>query len=145
MFAQAAWSTESSKVSLRTNGLYEASGVALWLRTGSYSVGSGRDVNPGEISCESLTKFKNDFFAKNAGIKATIRRGQAKKQRQKDRLLWPTTMVVGCETLEQSEQYSADGGLNLAGGHFILWAWYLALWEALQASETRLFSSSRKF
>ena len=132
---QAAWCEESFKTSVKNNGLYEASGLALWLRTGVHSMASGRDVDPGDISFESLATFSKNFFSKDAAINAATRRGQAKKQKQKSRLLWPTTMVVGIETLAQGEKYAGDGVLNFAGGHFVLWAWYLALWEALRSSD----------
>ena len=128
---EAAWDEEACKTSMKVNGLYEASGLALWLRSGIYSIGSGFDLDPGSVACKSIESFKNDFFSKESAMKAVTRRGAAKKQRQKSRLLWPSTMVCGCPNVADVEKPKVDGIFNLSGGHFILWSWYLALFEAL--------------
>eukprot|EP00435_Cladocopium_sp_Y103_P043338 s1300_g12.t1 len=132
---QAVWEQETCLASLKVNGLYEGSGLALWLRTGIYSTGKGRDVSPGSIPFGEITKFKTDFFGKEVTMKAAVQRG-TKKQRTKERILWPIEMVCGCENVNDAKHDHFDGSLNLASCHFVLWSWYLAVFEALKAGET---------
>lgn len=136
--AQAPWSAETSAVSIRVNGLFEASGLALWLRTGIYSSSVGRDVDPGDVSFGSLVKFVDSFFSKDVAMKGHIARGQKKQKQVKLRLLWPITMVCGCEAVSDVEGKNYfDGSLNTAGSHFVIWAWYLALSRALQKNDSQ--------
>eukprot|EP00435_Cladocopium_sp_Y103_P066722 s117_g29.t1 len=99
--------------------------------------GKGRDVSPGSVPFGEIAKFKVDFFGKEVTMKAAVQRGGAKKQRTKERILWPLEMVCGCENVNDAKHDHFDGSLNLASCHFVLWSWYLAdkewmdmLWEA---------------
>ena len=121
--------------SLKVNGVYEGAGLALWLRSGIYSTGKGRDVNPGSVPFGEINKFKEDFFGKGVTLKAAVQR-QGKKQRTKDRIVWPIVMLCGCENVNDAEHDHFDGSLNLASCHFVLWSWYLAVFEALKAGDT---------
>ena len=121
------------------NGLYEASGVALWLRTGVYSCGVGKDTDPGDVALSALAKFSNDFFSKDVAMKAYIQRGTKKQKSQKARLIWPVTMISGCDSASEVEKEPHfDSSLNVAGCHFVLWAWYYAMFQALLKSDPRL-------
>ena len=62
---QAPWDTESCMSSMNTNGIYEASGLVLWLRTGLTSTGAGRDVDPGDVPLSEIEKFKANFFRRS--------------------------------------------------------------------------------
>lgn len=136
VLVQAAWDQEACSKSIKVNGVYEASGLALWLRTGIMSTGKGRDVDPGDVTFAELDKFKTEFFSKSVTLKASVMREKAKKARVKDRLLWPVDMVCGCESPNELKHDCFDQSLNLASCHFVLWAWYLAVFEALRASES---------
>ena len=125
---------------MKVNGLYEASGLALWMRTGVYSLGAGTDFNPGDVHVGALLTFVDNFFSKNTAMKAAILRGSAKKQKRKDRLVWPLEMICCCGSAADVSKSSFDTSLNLAGCHFVLWAWYIALMEAMKANATLMFS-----
>ena len=116
--------------------MYEGSGLALWLRGGIYSTGKDRNIDPGSVPFGEIAKFKADFFGKKVTLKAAVQRGQAKKRRAKQRILWPIVMLCGCESVNDAKHDHIDGSLNLASCHFVLWSWYLAVIEALQADET---------
>lgn len=136
--AQAPWSAETCSVSIKVNGLYEASGLALWLRSGVYSNNVGKDIDPGDVSFGALHKFVDSFFSKDVAMKGHITRGAKKLKAVKLRLLWPITMVCGCELPSELEgKNHFDSSLNTAGSHFVVWAWYLALFRALQKNDSR--------
>jgi len=136
LICQAIWDQQSCLTSLKVNGLYEGSGLALWLRGGIYSTGKDRNIDPGSVPFGEIAKFKADFFGKEVTLKAAVQRGQAKKRRAKQRILWPIVMLCGCESVNDAKHDHIDGSLNLASCHFVLWSWYLAVIEALQADET---------
>ena len=124
---------------MKTNGLYEASGVVLWLRTNvlSTSFGSDTDYNPGDVSVRALMGFVESFFGKDVAMKACIQRGQAKKQKRKSRLLFPIEMLCCCWTQQEvSGKDHFDSSMSLAGSHFVLWSWYLAVMLAMENQET---------
>eukprot|EP00435_Cladocopium_sp_Y103_P014364 s1151_g3.t1 len=134
---KAPWTAEQCQVSMQVNGLYEASGLALWLRTGVYSTGASRDVNPGDVSFAALQKFEADFFSKDVALSCSILRGVKKQRQQKPRLLWPITMVCGVEAVSDVEnRVCFDSCLNTAGCHFVIWSWYLAIFHALLKSDS---------
>ena len=131
---------------MRINGLYEASGLALWLRTGVFSMNVARDFSPGDVSYTSLLKFENDFFSKDVCMKGYVQRGQKKSKTAKLRLVWPITMVVGCDTAAEIEKKTHfDSSLNTAGCHFALWSWYLALFHALLKNVAWMQTSTAVF
>lgn len=140
--AQAPWSAETCAVSIKVNGLYEASGLALWVRSGVYSNSVGKDFDPGDVSFGALEKFLDSFFSKDVAMKGHITRGSKKQKQVKLRMLWPVTMVCGCDSPgDVEDKRHFDSSLNAAGGHFVVWAWYLALSRALQKNDSRNCSS----
>ena len=132
---QAPWDSETCQTSLKINGIYEASGLALWLRTGVFQVSAtpSWETSPGNASMQTLSKFVESFFSKASTMKASVQRGAKKTWVTRDRLLWPVEMIV---VADKSETLEKDGGfdasLNLVGCHFVLWSWYYALFLALQ-------------
>lgn len=136
--AQAPWTAEKCAVSIRVNGLFEASGLALWLKSGVYSSNVGRDMDPGDVSFGAVQKFVDNFFTKDVAMKGHIARGSKKQKQVKLRLLWPITMVCGCAAASDVDDKDYfDSALNTAGSHFVIWAWYLALSRALQKNDSR--------
>ena len=119
---------------MKVNGLYEASGLALWLRTGSFALSGSDACESGDVSIETLSKFVDNFFGKDSSMKASVQRGSKKSRVARERLLWPVEMICTVEpsqveSLSQEEGF--DASLKLAGCHFVLWAWYFALLQAL--------------
>ncbi|CAL1136901.1 unnamed protein product [Cladocopium goreaui] len=103
---------------MQVNGLYEASGLVLWLRTGVYSAGISRDISPGDVAFSALRKFEADYFSKDVALNAFITRGPKKQRQQKPRLIWPITMVCGVEASSDIEnRMHFDSCLNTAGNH----------------------------
>ena len=91
--------------------------------------------------------FKDKFFAGRAAFAATVTRQASASKKQKverKRILWPTTMVCAVECLKDASKSDFDASLPIIGtGHFILWAWFLAVYEALQAAAPqRIFLSN---
>ena len=124
---------------MQVNGLYEASGLVLWLRTGVYSAGVSRDITPGDVAFSALRKFEADYFTKDVALNAFITRGAKKQRQQKPRLIWPITMVCGFEASSDIEnRMHFDSCLNTAGCHFVIWSWYVAIFHALLKNDSWL-------
>ena len=145
---QAPWDAETCKTSIKVNGIYEASGLALWLRTGVFRVANTPDFETasGDVSVETLGKFVDSFFSKDCAMKASVMRGAKKTRTGRDRIVWPIEMIV---VTESSTDLEKDGGfdssLSLVGCHFVLWAWYYALFQALKKGAPWLKNSGDLF
>ena len=142
---QAPCDEETCKTSMKVNGLYEASGLALWLRTSAFRVANTPDweTAPGDVGMETLGKFVDTFFSKDSVMKASVQRGAKRSRTGKDRMLWPIEMIVVTDTSSHVEKDGGfDASLNLVGCHFVLWAWYYALFQALQKAAARQHMSS---
>ena len=124
-----------AETSMRINALYEASGNVLWLRTGAWASNqraAADEQDPGQISLSCLQKFTAAFFSMKAALKTGVQRGQKKQKIHKNRLLWPVTMVAGTSDAKKMCAPPFDGTMSLAGGHFVVWSWYLAVFEAMK-------------
>ena len=137
------WDKEKCEISLSVNALYEASGHALWLAHGVFGIKGTKTVDPGDVNWKSLQDFVSDFFDKKVTRETAVKRKEKKVKRE--RLLWPAEMVC---MVDQSKVAAAgsgdfDASLQLAGGHFILWSWYLALFHAIQAQDLPLQSTGQ--
>ena len=132
------WSAEPRKTSLT---FYEASGLCLWLKTGidDTTVDCDSDVN-----WQSLVKFNNTWFGARAAFKAEVtqKHGDKKRKCTQGRLLWPCEMIVGISCIKEVAGDHFEGTLPLlVNGKFIIWSWFLALFEAMQANAPRLLVS----
>lgn len=137
------WSKEECQASLTVNGLYEATGNALWLRTGVYSAQPQDNIN-----WASLESFAGNFFSKRMAYKATVTRtantGAKKMKGERKRLLWPATMISIVNNIKDALQDSFDSGLPLLPcGQFVLWSWYLSLYNAIKAADARLHFTTK--
>ena len=122
-------------MSLQVNGIYEASGLALWLGTGVYGLPNHSWTLPGDIGLRTIESFADKFFSRDVVLKSAVSRG-SKKIKGKERLLWPVEMICAVEkptSLGSTKNF--DSNLNLVGGHFVLWSWYYALFTALKADD----------
>ena len=131
---QAPWDVETCTTSIKVNGLYEAAGLALWLRTGVFRIANTPEGEKasGDVSMETLQKFVNSFFSKDSAMKASVMRGQKKSRTGRERIVWPIEMIVVTESTADLEKDGGfDASLSLVGCHFVLWAWYYALFQAL--------------
>ena len=131
MHLQAPWTAEACLAAMKSSGMYEAAGLALWLRTGVWSLAKGRDVDPGDVSYAALTRFADMYFSKAVSLKTYVTR-EGKRQKPHDRLVWPVPMVCTCENMPELDKKFFEGNLNLVGCHFVLWSWYVALAAALR-------------
>ena len=145
---QAPWDESQCSTSLAVNGLYEASGLALWMQTGAFKVPAGTaasdplHVNVRDISWDALTHFETAFFSKAALQKSAVTRGTKKLMRE--RLIWPCVMVCGVQDATKLEGTHFDASLRVANGWYILWAWYLALFRALRNGVPSLHSHTHQ-
>ena len=130
------WDPEQAEQALVTTGLYEATGLALWLRTNSTAV---MGPNRTDINWQSLQNFKEAWFSRKSLFKASVQRGAGTKRArvQASRLLWPCEMVCGIVNAATAQKPNFDASLPLlASGLFVLWAWFVAMYEAMQSKET---------
>lgn len=130
---------EQCAASVNVNGMYEATGLALWLRTGVWSLGKDRDIDPGDVSFSALEKFSDIYFSKLVSVKTYVTR-EAKRQKPRERLLWPCPMVAACDAASDVEKTHFENSLNILSCHFVLWSWYLALAKAMRNSATGTFN-----
>ena len=134
---QAPWCAEECSASLAVNALYEASGLALWLQTEAFAADGAKPkgvdplhVDVPDIAWKQLVMLEDSFFSQAALQKSFVQRGSKKMARE--RLLWPLPMICGVHQAKAAADASFDSSLKLANGHYILWAWYLAMFRALQ-------------
>ena len=113
---------------MQTTGLYEASGLALWLATEAFATASD------DVCWKDLLFFEENFFSKKVVFTASVTR-EKKKQRTRERLTWPCEMIALTESAKTVVRDDFDAALHLAGGIFLLWAWYLAVFKALVAQD----------
>lgn len=143
---EAPWSTEDCQTSLTVNGIYEASGLALWMQTGAFSVVSIKresafnDVAE-DIPFHVLQRFEDSFFSKSVSITSAISRA-GKKQKNRERILWPCVMMCVVPDCKSASATHFDGTMTVASGHYILWAWYLAMFRAIRDSALWLQNES---
>jgi len=124
---KAPWKRESAKLALGGAGLYEASGSLFWL-------------NPfppdAEMSkCAGATpSWKSVHAAADAfrpdDLKA-FEMGSEGPTRQK-RILFPAVMAVHAPTLDGFLAEAFPGNVQEVTGHVLIYAWYLAMFQALQ-------------
>ena len=142
------WSSAQCEASLNINGIYEAAGLALWLQTGVFSAGKA-DEFKADVNWNSLTLFKGAWFDKHRAFKTTAQRmqGSKKVKMEKGTLLWPTEMICAVSTVKDAAHDSFESSLPLlSNGKYILWAWYLALFDAICEKATcRKMQASRGF
>ncbi|CAL1152351.1 unnamed protein product, partial [Cladocopium goreaui] len=132
-FKAGIWSSEQCDASMHASGIYEASGLALWLQTGAFGSSSHDDLN-----WQSLEGFKEKFFSKRVAFKASVTRmqGTKKQKSERKRILWPVPMICAVDSITSACHENFDASLPLIGtGHFVLWAWYLATYEAIMQSD----------
>ena len=122
-----------------TTGIYEASGLALWLQTGAFdgaaaakSTGPVRTFVP-DIAWRELEALEASLFSPSALHKHSVTRGAKKQIRQ--RLLWPTVMICGLADAKAAAQNFFDQQLPLVHGHYLVWAWYVAMFKAIRNDE----------
>ena len=128
---------EQGQTALASTGLYEAAGLALWLQTGAVGTCSLAAEQP-DVNWASLVRFKEAWFSKRASFKASVTRSQGQKKIKQDRarIIWPTEMICVVKKPSDATADHFDAGLPLlATGHFVLWSWYLALFEGLQSAD----------
>lgn len=122
------------------NGIYEAAGLALWLQTGIFEGKDKSDVRV-DVNWQSLKSFKSAWFDKASAFRAQAQRcaGSKKQKLDKATLLWPSEMICAVGSVKEAAQESFESSLPLLNnGKFVLWAWYLALFEALCLKASRL-------
>ena len=97
------------------------------------------------MNWHGLCRFKEAFFSKSVYFKSQVQRyngsgEKAKKQKvESSRLVWPCVMVCTVGNVKEGACEHFDASLPLlSSGQLILWAWYLAMYEALDASVPRL-------
>lgn len=139
---QAVWDASFAATAMKTAGLYEAAGLALWMNPGIFgmqkSSASLENVNPGDISLSQLAQFADNLFGLDVAWKASVTRsaGSQKRTKVRERLVWPMEMI--CLAIGDNVEGAYDSCLPLAGGHFILWSWYYALYSAINKKDPPL-------
>ena len=134
------WSSSQCETSLGVNGIYEATGVALWLQTGAFS---SHELPSEDVNWQSLLRFQEAFFSKRALFKTNVSRytgkGESVKKMkgERSRLIWPCAMVCKVDSVKQATAEHFDATLPLlCSGQFVLWSWFLALFEALNSNDS---------
>ena len=119
------WNQTSARAAATATGFYEAGGNAGWI---------SEDVAEGGVGHDSFAfedpgwSFVRDF--------ASIAFLPSHVEGKRARVIFPTsfdTYVPSVEDLSGNE--AAPKRLRLLGGHAVLYAWYLAMWEALCAED----------
>eukprot|EP00435_Cladocopium_sp_Y103_P012187 s3826_g3.t1 len=109
------WSSEECEASLNASSIYEASGLALWLQTGALMGPAAMATSTGRALKDSKRSSSQrgwPFRLQSPGCKAP-----QKQKSERQRILWPATMICGDKSLArnlQSEEVKALGHASLS-------------------------------
>ena len=123
---KAPWNRESAKLALAGTGLYEASGNMFWMNP----FPSDADMTTCAGDTPSWKSIHGAADAFRVDDKA-FEMGSAGPARQ-NRILFPGVMAVHAPTLDVFIGDTFPGNMQVVTGHVLIYAWYLAMFEALQ-------------
>ena len=133
------WTPDEAAQSLALTGRYEAGGNIMWLNpfttvvnalAGSLTCSEAANAAGPAPTWESVHRMA-DQFRVSQDPASTQEKGRVAKEK---RLLFRAPVQVHASTLEALTKTSFPGTLDLVSGHVILYGWYLAMFEALNAS-----------
>lgn len=123
------WQKADAEKSVKSTGMFEASGCAAWLQPFCTS-----EIPCEEPSLETVVQI-SQLFAKDAVWTASI--GSGAQEAQADRLVWPGgPMVAYVKSASDVVKDCFRQGLPLVHGHAVLWGWYMATMNAIVANDT---------
>ena len=123
------WTPEEAAQSLASTGRYEAGGNITWLNPFPTSTEAANSAGPAP-TWESV-HLMADQFRVSQDPASTQETGRVAKEK---RLLFRAPVQVHASTLEALTKTSFPGTLDLVSGHVIMYGWYVAMFEALDAS-----------
>ena len=121
-----AWSADDAEVSLRGTGRYEAGGNLMWLNPFTTSKKHAEAAGPAPPW--TTVHIMADMFRVEKALEV---KGKVAKEK---RLWFRTPFFVHASTLDALKKPPFPGTLDLINGHVALYGWYLAMFEALEAS-----------
>lgn len=123
------WQKDDAEKSVKSTGMFEASGCAAWLQPFSTS-----EIPCEEPSLETVVQI-SELFSKDAVWAASIGSSGAQAA-QSDRLVWPGgPMVTYVKSASDAVKDCFRQSLPLVHGHAVLWAWYMATMNAIVAND----------
>ena len=123
------WNAVQAKTSVQSTGMHEAAANLLWINAVPPT-----DGDAGVIAGDPLYWPHVEEAADICcGVKAD-QRGHlhASSQGAVARLMFPTTLYVHVESLDDVEKAAFDSNLRLLTGHLQVAAWYWAVFFALE-------------
>ena len=125
------WNVDEAPESLRIVGMYEASANLLSLHP--FAVGGAAQHIAG-----APPSWKNLWQAMAFSFSAEGRQDHALATTQGagvKRLVFPITIPAHCPAPEAGSAAGTLGSFSVISGHIYLWAWYLAMFGALQGKD----------
>ena len=127
------WRKSNARLSLTKNSVYEAGGSALWA-----SFCPADKVSPSATEADP-----SDILAGDVGTWHQLQTacGLFKPSvEQPSRMMWPVTLQVACRSIDEvcppDTEYPKT--LKLLCNHVVLGAWWIKMYEALQASDDNM-------
>jgi len=128
---KAPWKLQNAKLALGGTGLYEASGSLFWLNPFPSDAQSSKCAGD-TPSWKSIHSAADAFRPDD--IKA-FEMGSEGPKGQK-RILFPGVMAVHAPTLDGFLADAFPGNMQVVTGHVLIYAWYLAMFDALEGGHT---------
>ena len=133
------WTPDEAAQSLALTGRYEAGGNIMWLNpfttvvnalAGSLTCSEAANAAGPAPTWESVHRMADQFRVSQDPASTRVETGRVAKEK---RLLFRAPVQVHAPTLDTLTKPSFPGTLELVSGHVMLYGWYLAVFEALDA------------
>ena len=128
------WSVSDAVTSLKTNGLYEASGNLLAVNPHLPDDEHERVIAGSLPSWKQVQMIAQQFFGKDCGAAVQVASPAQSQGEQLTpvRITFPVTVSVHIDAPEDAENKKVSTALPLLCGHTFVAAWYWAAFQAIQ-------------
>ena len=125
------WNVDEAPESLRIAGMYEASANLLSLHPFAVS-GTAQTIAGAPPSWKNLSQATAFFFSAEGQQDHALATTQGAGVK---RLVFPITIPAHCPAPEAGSAAGTLGSFSVISGHIYLWAWYLAMFGALEGKD----------
>ena len=134
---KAPWNNESARAALAGTHMYEAGGSLFWMSP--FPQGDERTKIAGDTPSWSTVVATAVAFRPD-DIK-TFEANEVEGAARSKRILFPGVMSVHAPTLDSFLAEAFPGNLDVLTGHAAIYAWYLAMYDALEGGHTLWMAS----
>ena len=125
-----AWQPKQAKMSLEVNGMYEAAGNLTWCDPLPPISGNDQYIAGDPPTWAEIKQAADDLFGEHQ-----VKMSFAASQGKAERIIFPTMLPVHVDSMAQATNASCNFNetLKTVSGHVYVAAWYVAVYDALNA------------